>query len=273
MLDALEAMDVFGQAHLSQARPPSPPPLHVHVRVYVHLARSFVNLGYSWGISRWGGERTGQGTRLVRTCPRSKAVALASVMRGDFVEGLVGEEGLVGGDEHVRERQQAGEDVVVDDLGREVLEEEAAPLPRRRRGRGAEGPSLRAAMTPACRSGRRGWCSSASRRASRAQARAVDQVVGLGVSGQCSEMMSARPAARRARRTDAQRPRSRGSARRRAPAGRQPKPLQDPGQRSRRSCRCRRSPTVLPCRSKPEQAVEREVAVAHAVVGPVRACG
>jgi hypothetical protein len=35
----------------------------------------------------------------------------------------------VGGDQHVRERQQPSEDVVDDDLGREILEEERAFVP------------------------------------------------------------------------------------------------------------------------------------------------
>src|SRR5918996_22705 len=47
---------------------------------------------------------------------------------GDPTDRLLGEEGLVRGDEHVRERQQSGEDVVPDDFLREVLEEEVSLL-------------------------------------------------------------------------------------------------------------------------------------------------
>ena len=44
---------------------------------------------------------------------------------GDFGEGFLGEEGLMGGDEDVGEGEEAGEFVVVEDLAGEVLEEDA----------------------------------------------------------------------------------------------------------------------------------------------------
>src|ERR671918_2223621 len=47
---------------------------------------------------------------------------------GDPTDRLLGEEGLVRGDEHVRERQQSSEHVVPDDFLREVLEEEVSLL-------------------------------------------------------------------------------------------------------------------------------------------------
>jgi hypothetical protein len=47
---------------------------------------------------------------------------------GDVAQRLLGEEGLVGGDQHVGERQQPREDVVLDDPVGEVLEEQVALL-------------------------------------------------------------------------------------------------------------------------------------------------
>ena len=44
---------------------------------------------------------------------------------GDFGEGFVGEEGLMGGDEDVREVEEEGEFVVDEELAGEVLEENA----------------------------------------------------------------------------------------------------------------------------------------------------
>ena len=47
---------------------------------------------------------------------------------GDFAEGVVGEEGLVAGDEDVGEGKQAGKQVVLEDLGGAVFKKEAGLL-------------------------------------------------------------------------------------------------------------------------------------------------
>ena len=56
--------------------------------------------------------------------PRSKAWTLARVVLRDVAQGLAGEEGLVRGDEHVGEGQQARQHVVLQHLVRQVLEED-----------------------------------------------------------------------------------------------------------------------------------------------------
>ena len=44
--------------------------------------------------------------------------------RGDLLEGLLGEERLVSGDEHVREGEQPAEDVIINDRVGQILKEQ-----------------------------------------------------------------------------------------------------------------------------------------------------